>query len=299
MLPSVITTLLFAISAVAGSRMTRLLGGIEANFARIVLATVCLGAWAHLFGQGFSGQSLHWFLLSGLIGFGIGDLALYQAYPILGSRLCMVLLHCLAAPMAAALEWVWLGTSLTAFQVACSLVTLVGVALALAPSEHLHIQRRLLIVGVALGIVAAMGQGFGSVISRKAFAVAAAAGENIDGITAAYQRIWGGVLVGGFCYALLKWKQRGQGQKTFPERMKASWHWLLLNGVAGPALGVSCYQWALSTTPTGIVMPVIALTPLVIIPFSRMFEGERPTRRSLLGGAIAVLGVVGLRLSLN
>ena len=57
---------------------------------------------------------------------------------------------------------------------------------------------------------------------------------------------------------------------------------------------MSCYQWALATTPSGIVLPIVACTPLVIVPFSFWLEGERPTRRSLLGGALAVAGVIAL-----
>jgi drug/metabolite transporter (DMT)-like permease len=45
---------------------------------------------------------------------------------------------------------------------------------------------------------------------------------------------------------------------------------------------------ALKTTPTGVVLPIVAITPLVIIPFSYHLEGERPTVRSLAGGAVAV-----------
>ncbi len=66
------------------------------------------------------------------------------------------------------------------------------------------------------------------------------------------------------------------------------------NAISGSALGVSCFQWALKTTPTGIVLPIVATTPLVIIPFSRYIEGERPTARSLWGGVVAVIGAVVL-----
>jgi len=38
----------------------------------------------------------------------------------------------------------------------------------------------------------------------------------------------------------------------------------------------------------------VATTPLVIIPFSCLLEGERPTGRSLVGGAVAVAGAVAL-----
>src|SRR6185295_3446348 len=71
----------------------------------------------------------------------------------------------------------------------------------------------------------------------------------------------------------------------------AIWLWISINALSGPALGVGCYQWALSLRGTGIVLPIVALTPLVIIPFSRYVEGEKPRKRSLAGGAVAVAGV--------
>jgi drug/metabolite transporter (DMT)-like permease len=281
---------------VAGSRFSRLVGGLEANFFRILLATFLLSLYAHTFGSGFSGKALPIFFLSGVIGFGVGDLAFYQALPRIGSRLSMILLHCLAAPIGAAVEWLWLDNALTVRQIACGIVILIGVAIALAPREHLHLPRRTLILGVIFGIIAAFGQGAGSVVSRKAYEVAAAAGEQIDGITAAYQRIWGGVIFAALGY--FAFRHRESTRKPLLERMRPAWKWMIANGTLGPALGVSCMQWALAKAPTGIVLPILALAPVVIIPFSRHFENERPTRRSIFGGAIAVAGVIGLRFSL-
>jgi drug/metabolite transporter (DMT)-like permease len=60
---------------------------------------------------------------------------------------------------------------------------------------------------------------------------------------------------------------------------------------------VSCMQWALDTTPAGIVFAILAITPITIIPFAFVLEHERPSVRSLLGGAIAVGGVIALALS--
>jgi drug/metabolite transporter (DMT)-like permease len=293
MVPALITTLLFSISAVAGSRLSRLLGGIQANFSRIILATLLLGAYAHIFGTGLTGKGLALFMFSGLIGFGIGDLSLYQAFPLIGSRLCMIMVHCLAAPVAATVEWLWMGTILTPFQILCGIVILVGVATALAPSEHLHLPRAVLARGTAFGLVAALCQAGGALMSRKAYAVAALAGEHPDGITAAYQRICGGLRIAIAAFVIFRLRNR-----STPFDLRRAWKWLALNGTAGPALGVSCFQWALSTTPTGIVLPIIALTPVVIIPFSIQVEGEKPSPRSLLGGIIAVIGVAGLHISL-
>jgi len=130
MLPAFLTTVLWAISAVSANRMTRLIGGIEANFWRITLATLLLAVWAHGFGQGLSGQAFPYFLLSGFVGFGLGDLALYQALPRIGSRLSIMIVHCLATPFAAVTEWWWLGTSLGVIQIGCSATILLGVSLA-------------------------------------------------------------------------------------------------------------------------------------------------------------------------
>ncbi|MEC9081048.1 MAG: EamA family transporter, partial [Verrucomicrobiota bacterium] len=69
---------------------------------------------------------------------------------------------------------------------------------------------------------------------------------------------------------------------------------IVANALCGPTLGVGAYQWALNVDdlPAGIVLSVVALSPLVIIPFAMKFEGERPTIRSIIGSLIAVAGVV-------
>jgi drug/metabolite transporter (DMT)-like permease len=57
-------------------------------------------------------------------------------------------------------------------------------------------------------------------------------------------------------------------------------------------VGVAFYQLALSQVKAGVVQAVLALIPLLVIPLTWLVEGDRPTRRSLLGGAVAVCGVV-------
>ena len=81
-------------------------------------------------------------------------------------------------------------------------------------------------------------------------------------------------------------------QDAFRGRRGKVWPWLVVNAIAGPTLGVSCFQWALAERGTGVVLPIVALTPLTIIPFAMWLEGERPSRRSLAGGVVAVAGAV-------
>ena len=301
MLAAFLTTILFSASAVCGNRTAKLLGGTEANFARLCVAAILLAIYGHTLGGGLAGSAFWIFFVSGCIGFGIGDMALFQALPRLGSRLSVLLTLCLSAPLAALIEWRWLHTQLSMAEIVCALVILAGVAVALAPGGHVHIARHDLWWGLSFGLLASFCQALGAVLSRKGFAIAQAAGENIDGITAAYQRILGGVLLGAAVFAVVKYNLRSarpdqaaeEGEKQGSPWRRA-WPLVLINGLAGPALGVSCYQWALKTTPTGVVLPIVAITPIVIIPFSYYLEGERPGKRSLLGGAIAVAGAAAL-----
>ncbi len=69
---------------------------------------------------------------------------------------------------------------------------------------------------------------------------------------------------------------------------------MLANALAGQTLGVTCMQWALETTQAGIVTAIIATTPLVLLPMTRIVEGEKIGLRSLIGALVAVGGVIGL-----
>lgn len=292
MLQALFATVLFSFSGVCGHRSAKLVGGVEANFWRLLVAGVFLGAWSFLFGVGFAGPALFLFLLSGCVGIGIGDVALYEAYPRLGSRMSLLLIDCFTAPLAAFLEWLWLGTTLSLAQILSIVVILGGVAAALAPAEHVQRSRRDLVLGTLLCLVSGSAGAVGVVLSRKAYAVLQAGGLHLDGGNAAFQRVAGGLVLS----ALFLWLARNtrRGGAAFSANWKHAWPWLLLNGLAGQTLGVSCMQWALETTPAGIVMAIISLTPITIIPLAAKMEGERLSPRAVLSSLVAVGGVIAL-----
>ena len=297
MLAAFLTTILYSFSGVMATRSTKILPSLEANFWRLLLATLFLALFAHTFGAGLSGPAFPWFLLSGFVGFGIGDVALYLAYPKLGSRLVIMIVHCGAAPLAALLEWTWLGKPMAGAEMVASGLILSGVAMALFPARNDadHPARRSgFRAGIAFASVAASCQGIGAVLSRHANEVNKLAGVHVDGVTAAYQRILAGIALSAVTFL---WVRRDlwlgpSGAAGGENRLRRAAPWVLANAIAGPTLGVSCFQWALVQRGTGVVLPIVALTPLIIIPFSMWMEGERPSRRSLLGGVIAVAGAV-------
>lgn len=296
MIASFLAAFFFALNATCASHSVRAIGAPRANTGRLILAAAVLGLYAHTFGRGLASASTGWFLLSGLIGMGLGDLGVYAALPLLGSRLTVLMTQCLAAPLAALGEWLWLGTRLTAAQALWGVLILAGVAIAITPGKSSPPRVRVRPIGFLFGIVAACGQGFGALISRKGVNVAAAAGEAAHnatfGITAAYQRILAGLIFVLLWFAILRAMRRLPPAPT-PAGPHGS-RWMLANGLAGPVLGVGCYQWALATTPSGIVLPIAATAPLLSIPIAYWLEGDRPPRRAILGGVLAVTGCVAL-----
>ena len=293
-LASLLTAIGFSLSVIFAARSARILGGATANFARLTVAAVLLAVWAHGFGRGLSGGGLWWFFLSGVIGFGLGDMALFGALERIGPRLSILLTQCLAAPIAALAEWGWLGTTLHTREIACAGVILGGVGLALAPDHGWEGDRRTFWLGALLGLGSALGQALGAVVSRKANLIAALSGAPLDGGTAAYQRILGGVLVTALAFCLVK-KMRPAPGELDAAKWRRAWPFVIANALAGPALGVACYQWALRTTATGLVLALVATAPLLTMLLTWLIDGTRPTRRASLGSVLAVAGAAGLK----
>lgn len=301
MLPAVLTTFLWSCSSIFAARSARLVGGAAANLSRMAIAASLLAVWAHTFGRAsLGGPALPWFILSGFIGFGVGDVAMFGALQRVGPRLTMLLTHCLAAPIAAITEYFWMGSKLGYGEIACAVVILAGVAFALAPDHGSEVTRRTFWIGVLCGIGSGCGQGFSSVISIRANHAATAAhldipGYHIDGATAAYERIMAGIVVAFLFFIFL----RGREQKPPAGAWPKAWVWIAANALAGPCIGVAMYQWSISMNRAGIVMPVVATAPVLTQFLAWAIDGQPPTRRTVLGGVIAVGGVVALKILLD
>lgn len=286
------TLLFFAVTPVFARRAALLLGSLRANFWRLLLAAVVLGLWAHLAGRGTGGITFGWFFLGGVVGFGIGGVAMFQSLPRLGSNLSTLIVQCGSAVVAAVLEWSWLGTQLSPVQIVCVVLTLTGITIGLLPRSLPLIPRGQWAAGVAWALLSALGQGVGAVISRKAFFIAGECQDLIDPGTAAYQRVLGGLLVAAL--VVLIYHRRSEAP---PPACGRAWLWVSANALSGPILGVACFQWALRSTPAGIVQPIVAAAPLLTIPFAAWLEGSRPRATYYAGAALAVVGVAGLFIS--
>ena len=117
------------------------LGNLTLNVLRMALALVfSLVLFGVVTGSplpaGASPEAMGWMLLSGLVGYVIGDFCLFQCYIIIGSRYGQLFMT--LAPLAAALmAWVTLGQQMKAMSIVAMLVTLFGIGISvLGRGEH-------------------------------------------------------------------------------------------------------------------------------------------------------------------
>jgi drug/metabolite transporter (DMT)-like permease len=304
MFAALATVLFWSVSTIISTRASRLVGGIVANRARLVLATVGLALAAWLHGTLHAGSASTIFLISGLVGLGIGDIGLFLAYERLGSRLPALIAHTLAAPIAIALEWVMLGTRIGAGEAAFVAVTLAGVALALTPDHRTGIPRGRFWIGIGCAVVAAAATSVSAVLSRSGYHRALDAGTAMHWLDATLWRSIGGVAwmlaIWPFMRAYRTLSQRpgsGQVQQAMAIDWRRGWPYIVGIAACGPGLGLVFYQLALSRCPSGLVQAVVALVPVAVIPLAWWLEGDRPSWRGIVGGMLAVGGVVGIALS--
>lgn len=302
MIGALLTPFFFALSAVTGQRVAVRLGAIRGNLIRLGIATLILGIPVGLFFRdSLEQETFAWFFVSGLIGFGLGDVALFLAYERLGSRLTILLNLCLAPLFAMAMEWFWLGNGISLRVMLCAAMILTGVTLAIRPgakSRQKMDRRGSFSFGIAMAVLAGFGQGTGAVISRKAEAVALANDVTINGISAAFQRVSAGLVFALLALCFVRWVLK----QKYPQPLRSALEpqlvpWLLGAALLGPVIGVSCFQWALHSLESGIVLAITAMTPILLMPLAAITEGDHPSRLAILGAVIAVSGVVLLYLA--
>ncbi len=304
MVPALLTTVLFAFTAVCATQSALVFGPERANMGRLLIAVVLLGLWSHLFGEGFGGGQMPLLFLAGMIGFGAGGWCMFQAFPRIGSTLALLVVECAAALVALLLGWLILGAGISLSQGILTLLILSGVVWALAPFRLPGGTAKDLLIGVGFTALGALGQGISWVITKAAFLNIHATGEELGHLTAAYQRLAGGFFLAGLIFLLRPARPiasgaartltrkggLGQGRKSGPL-------WMLGNALAGPVLGVSCMMWAIrSVGNPGLVQAVVATATLFSVPLARLTEKRRFRPNYFIGSALALGGVAGLLL---
>ena len=239
---------------------------------------------------GASTEACGWMLLSGLVGYVIGDFCLFQCYIIIGSRYGQLFMT--LAPLAAALmAWITLGQQMKAISIVAMLVTLAGISISvLGRGEHHKVSLRLPLNGVLFAIGAAICQGVGLVLSKigmNHFEAVEGVPEWLVPFSANFYRCIAG-LVG---FSLLHYFRDGIRPLRDALHDRKGLSAATATTIFGPFMGVGFSLMAVQYTAAGIASTLMALTPIIILLPSRWFFHQKITWRAVVGAVISVLGV--------
>ncbi|MBR1388334.1 MAG: DMT family transporter [Prevotella sp.] len=270
------------------------LGNLTLNVLRMALALLfsMVLFWVVTGSPQPSGGTMEaygWMLLSGLVGYVIGDFCLFQCYIIIGSRYGQLFMT--LAPLAAALmAWVTLGQQMSAMSIVAMLVTLAGISISvLGRGEHHRVSLKLPLGGVLFAIGAALCQGVGLVLSKIGmdYYQADAIPDWLVPFSANFFRCIAGIV--GF--VLLLYVREGFAPLREALHDRKGMTAATATTIFGPFVGVGFSLMAVQYTSAGIASTLMALTPIIIILPSYWLFGQKITWKAVTGAVISVIGV--------
>ena len=266
----------------AGKRV----GSLSVNFIRLVFGFSFLSIFTY-FSRGYllpvdaTVQNWTWLSISGLIGFFLGDLFLFQAYIEIGTRISMLILAT-SPPMTALLGYIFMDERISPLGLLGMLITILGVGLVILgkDAEGEKIQFTHSIKGMTYAFLGAVGQSIGTIFSKIGMG-------DYNPFAATQIRIIAGFIgfVALFFY-LNKWADLKEASKD-----KKAMLLIALGAIFGPFLGVSLQLISLQHTTAGISATIVSIMPITIIPFSILIYKEKLKLKEIIGAVISVIGV--------
>ena len=270
------------------------LGNLTLNVLRMALAIIFATVlfWVVLgtpLPAGITTEACGWMLLSGLVGYVIGDYCLFQCYIIIGSRYGQLFMT--LAPLAAALmAWVTLGQAMNGMSILAMLVTLAGISISvLGRGEHHKVSLKLPLNGILFAIAAALCQGIGLVLSKIGMDHydTTATPVWLIPFSANFLRCIAGIV--GF--GILLYLREGLSPLREALHDHKGMAVATATTIFGPFVGVGFSLMAVQYTEAGIASTLMALTPIIIILPSYWLFHQQITWKAVVGAFISVIGV--------
>lgn len=280
------TAMCWMVSSLYFEVASKRVGSLVVNLLKLCLAFTFLGLYNTIARHmpvplDATPRAWFWLSLSGLFGFILGDVFLFRAYVLVGSRVSMLIMA--TAPLITALiGWLVMRETLTPLAMAGMCLTVGGIGLVVlerSPEEQFKFSYSPR--GLLYAFGGATGQAIGLVLSK--FGMGA-----YDPVSASQIRqlagIAGALLVGFMLKNLGRVKPALTERKTLQP--------LLIGSILGPSLGVSLSLFAVQHTTAAIAATLMATVPILIIPPAIFLFKEKVALKEGFGALLAVGGVV-------
>lgn len=273
------------------------MGNLTLNLIRMVI-TLCfsfilfwLTGGSPLPAHG-STQAYLWMMLSGVVGYVIGDFCLFQCYLIIGSKFGQLFMT--LAPITAAITaWITLGQEIRPQAMLAMIVTLTGIAISvLGRGEGHKLSLKLPLAGVLFAIGAAICQGVGLVLSKIGMNhYEASLTSDMAGWLLPFHANFFRCIAGTIGFTILMACREGFAPLHKGVRDRKGMVAAVATTIFGPFVGVGASLLAVQYTAAGIASTLMALTPIIIILPAWWLFKQPITAKSILGALISVIGV--------
>ncbi len=275
-------------SGIAIERYTKNHSALIVNFLRIAIALVIMAVFlairgVHPLALDARPQAWLWLSLSGIVGFVLGDYFLFSSYQEVGARIGLLMIS---------LSTIFVGIiSFFLFDEVLSLRSLLGIGLTLigvllvvlmrAPEKG--VQWRFSPKGIAYGLLAAIGQAVGLVLSKLGMG-------SSDPFTATQIRLIAATIA--FILVILFTRRVPAVKVALRERQSLAT--IIFTAFVGTFLGVTLSLAAVQNTQTAVASAILSIMPVLVIPVNWLLFKEKIQAAELLGTVVTVVGVLVL-----
>ncbi len=265
----------------AGKRV----GSLSLNLIRLLFAFVFIGSYLYISTGSFipnaSFTAWNYLILSGIIGFVIGDFFLFQAFVDIGSRISL-LIFSVYPIMSLILGILVFNEYLSIYAYLGIFVTLLGVSGVILFKETKDtIKDKHILRGIIFALLGALGQAVGLVFSKLGLQ------ENLSAFEVTQMRAIAAIV--GFALIILFSRRTKNFIRAFTN--KKAIIAIIIGSIFGPTLGVWSSIYALNYTSMGVSTTIAQLNIILIIPLSMLLFKEKVNLKEVLFTIVAFIGV--------
>ena len=281
---AILTAICWSINSILFSEAGKKIGSQSVNHLRlwgalILLVIIQLAVFQKLLPD-LSSSGFLYLAISGIIGFFIGDALLFESYVLIGPRMGMLMMT--AVPIFSVfLGWLFLNEKLNIWQLTAIGITTISIAFVIedkknnSPSKIKHLFK-----GTLFGLGGALGQAIGLLFSKRGML------EGTNPISANLIRVLAATITISL-FLVIK-------QKFFKDfgklKQKGITPRIIGGAILGPVIGVVLSLISILHIQIGIASTLMAISPVILIPLSRIIYKEHITFKTIFWTCIAIAG---------
>lgn len=277
------TAICWTIGALCFEYSSKKVGSVAVNVLKLYIAFILFTVFSWIlrgtpFPMDASGHAWFWLAMSGVVGFVIGDMFLFKALTIIGARMSMLIMA-LVPPVTAVIGFFILNEKLSPKEILGMAMTLSGVAVVILTRDGSKKKLKHPMKGILFAGIGMLGQALGIILSKYGM-------RDYNAFSATHIRVIAGIVI----FTIMFFHRDVWSKCWNSLRHKSAMGYLVVGAVFGPFVGVYLSLVAIQHTSTGVASTIIAIVPVLIIPFSIFFFKEKINLREIIGAIIAVAG---------